>query len=197
MSYTTAITPLVIPQDSISSVLVKLEPGADPEAVALNMMHQVKGVTPIPNPKMFRAYRAQVDGLRTGVTVTMALTLALSVLLIALVFSLATHARRRELGVLRAMGADRLFVFQSVLAEAGLLAVSGGLSGIVLTVLAVYLFRNLIMTSLGIPFLLPSPASLTAEVALGLGAALACVMAAALVPAYQVSREDPATAMRE
>jgi len=197
VSETMAISPLVIPEDSISSVLVKLEPGADPESVALNMMHRVKGVTPIPNPKMFRAYETQIAGLRTGVLVTLGMTLVVSVMLIGLVFSMATHARRRELGVLRAMGADRLFVFQSVLAEAGLLALAGGAGGILLTVLAVYLFRNLIMRTLGLPFLLPSPASLAGEVALGLGVALASVMLAALLPAVQISRQDPAAAMRE
>lgn len=197
VSTTTAITPLLIPDDSISSVLVKLEPGADPEAVAVDIMHRVKGVTPIPNAKMFRAYQGQIDGLRTGVLVTMGLTLVVAVMLIGLVFSMATHARRRELGVLRAMGADRLFVFRSVLAEAGLLALTGGVTGIALTVLAVYLFRSLIMRTLGLPFILPSPGSLVLQVAGGLAVALGCVGLAVLLPAYQVSREDPATAMRE
>jgi ABC-type antimicrobial peptide transport system permease subunit len=95
------------------------------------------------------------------------------------------------------MGADRSFVFRSVLAEAGLLALAGGITGIVLTVLAVFLFHTLIVRSLGIPFLLPSPTSLAVEILAGLGLALGAIGLAALLPAYQISRQDPATAMRE
>ena len=96
----------------------------------------VPGVTPIESPNLFQAYRKQMTGLlasRAGRS--WAITLALSVLLIGLVFSMAANERRRELGVLRALGATRGFVFRSLLAEAGLLALAGGLAGIALTML--------------------------------------------------------------
>ena len=85
---------------------------------------------------------------------------------------MAANERRRELGVLRAMGATRRFVFQSLLTEAGLLALAGGMTGILLTVAVVYLFRKLIMVSLGIPFLLPPPAALLPQIVGGLLLAL-------------------------
>jgi putative ABC transport system permease protein len=110
---------------------------------------------------------------------------------------MAANERRRELGVLRAMGATRTFVFQSLVTEAGLLALAGGLAGISLTVLAVYLFRKLIMVSLGLPFLLPHPLALLGLVAGGLAVALVSIVVAAALPAYRISRQDPATAMRE
>ncbi len=138
-----------------------------------------------------------MGGLRASVLATMGITLVLCVMMIALVFTMAANERRRELGVLRAMGATRGFVFRSLVTEAGLLALAGGLSGILLTVLATYLFRNLIMVTLGIPFLLPSPSSLLIQVAGGLGVALASITVAALLPAYRISHMDPAAAMRE
>ncbi|MHB1318393.1 MAG: hypothetical protein ACYCYF_07240, partial [Anaerolineae bacterium] len=66
-----------------------------------------------------------------------------------------------------------------------------------LAVLAIYLFRRLIMVSLGVPFLLPSPGSLALQVGLGLLLAMFSVLLAALVPAIKISRQDPAIAMRE
>ena len=138
-----------------------------------------------------------MSSLRSAILAMMGLTLALSVAMIGLVFSMAANERRRELGVLRAMGATRAFVFQSLLTEAGVLALAGGVSGIALTVLATYLFRRLIVVSLGIPFLLPAPLSLLAQVAGGLAAALGSVTVAAMLPAYRISRQDPAAAMRE
>ena len=197
ISRTLAERPLEIPPDSISAILLKVTPGSDVAEVAVQIMHDVPGVTPIESPNMFQAYRKQMTGLLTGTLVAMGITLALSAALIGLVFSMAANERRRELGVLRAMGATRGFVFQSLLTEAGLLALAGGATGIGLTVLATYLFRKLIVVSLGIPFLLPSPLSLLAQVVGGLGVALSSVTVAAMLPAYRISHQDPAAAMRE
>jgi len=197
ISQTMAEEPLDVPEGQISAVMVRLEPGVDPEGVAVEIMHRVPGVTPITSPNLFRSYRQEMAGLRLGVVATMGLTLTLSVLLIGLVFSMAANERRRELGVLRAMGATGFFVFRSVLVEAGLLALGGGLAGIALTMLVTYLFRQAIVTSLELPFLLPSPLSLAGEVAIGLGVALGSITLAALLPAWRISRQDPAIAMRE
>ena len=197
ISRTMAERPLEIPSDEISAVMVKLEPGQDPYDVALEMMHDVSGITPIESPNLFQAYRKQMSGLQTGIFLAMGVTLTLSVTLIGLIFSMAANERRRELGVLRAMGATRRFVFQSLLTEAGLLALAGGVAGIFLTVLIVYLFRRLITVTLGIPFLLPSPATLLPQIAGGLLLALLAATLAAMLPAYRISHLDPSVAMRE
>jgi putative ABC transport system permease protein len=189
--------PLVIPPDSISSVLVRLEPGADPMAVSVDIMKQVPGVTPVTSPNMFQAYRQQMNGLLSSVILVLGITLALSGLLIGLIFSMAANERRRELGVLRAMGATRNFVLRSLLLEASLLALQGGLAGISFTVLVIFLFRDLIMRSFGFPFLLPNLGLLLVEVLVGLAVALASVILAAMIPAYRISHLEPALAMRE
>jgi putative ABC transport system permease protein len=114
-----------------------------------------------------------------------------------LVFSMAANERRRELGVLRALGATRSFVFRVLLSEAGLLALYGGVAGAALTILAVVLFRKLIIASLGVPFLVPALPMLTALILGGLACSLLTVMLAAMLPAYRISHEDPSNAMRE
>jgi putative ABC transport system permease protein len=197
LSYSQAEKPLEIPPDSVSTVMIRLEPGVKPSDVTRMIMRRVPGVTPIESLNLFQAYRKQMDGLSLGITFSMGAALVLSVLLIGLVFSMAANERRRELGVLRAIGATRRFVFQSLVTEAGLLALAGGLTGIVLAVMGAFLFRQLIMISLDIPFLLPAPGSLLLEVARGLGLALGSVTVAAIVPAYRISHQDPASAMRE
>jgi putative ABC transport system permease protein len=197
ISRTLAEQPLEIPEDRVSSVMVQVEPGYDPDSVALEIVQAVPGVTPIASLNLFRAYRTQMSGLRTAVLAMMGITLFLSVALIGLVFSMAANERRRELGVLRAMGATRSFVFQSLVTEAGVLALAGGLAGIVLALLVTFLFRKLIMVSLGIPFLLPEVPALLVQVLAGLAVALVSVTVAALLPAYRISRLDPSIAMRE
>jgi len=192
-----ALQPLVIPQDSISSVLVRLEPGTDPMAVSAEILRQLPGVTPITSPNMFQAYRQQMNGLLASILLVLGITLVLSGLLIGLVFSMAANERRREVGVLRAMGATRNFVLRSLLLEASILALEGGLAGISLTILVIFLFRNLIMHSFGFPFLLPNLGLLLIEILVGLVLALACVTLAAMIPAYRISHMEPALAMRE
>jgi putative ABC transport system permease protein len=117
--------------------------------------------------------------------------------LIALVFAIAVNERRREIGVLRALGASRATVLRSLLLEAWLLALAGGLSGILLASAVLGMFQRTIVGLLGVPFLYPS---LPRLIGLGLGAlglALLCVTLAALGPALRISRMDAAIAMRE
>lgn len=197
ISQTQAEKPLTLPADQVSAVLVKLKPGSDPHLTAIQILRSVPDVVPIESANLFQSSRKQLTSLLSTVVLMLGLTWVLSVAFIGLVFSMAANERRRELGVLRAIGATRWFIFESLLAEAGLLAFCGGAVGIFLAVLAVYLFRQLIMVSLGLPFLLPSPGSLALQIGVGLCLALVSVFLAALFPALKISRQDPAIAMRE
>ncbi len=192
-----AVEPLEIPENSISAAMVKVAPGADAHEVAVEIYRRVPGITPVESPNLFQAYRQQMSGVLRSNLIVMGITWVLSVLLIGLVYSMAANERRRELGVLRAIGATRAFVLRSLLAEAGILALGGGLVGVALTSLAVILFRNLSIPTLGLPFLFPSFFPLLVQVIGGLLLALVSVTLAALIPAYRISHQDPAVAMRE
>ncbi len=196
-SRTLAEKPLEIPANSISAVLVNVRPEADPRLVARRIKQDLAGVSAIPGPDLFQTFRRQMTGVLRAVVALLGVTWALAASLIALVFSMAANERRREIGVLRALGAPRAYVFRSLLAEAAILGLGGGIAGLGLAVLAIYLFRNLLVVSLGIPFLLPSVPSLLLVIGGGLAAALATVALAALVPVVRISRQEPALAMRE
>ena len=51
--------------------------------------------------------------------------------MIGMVFSISVNERRQQLGVLRALGFKRGSVLQTLLAEGAILALSGGVAGIV------------------------------------------------------------------
>jgi putative ABC transport system permease protein len=196
-SFVEAEEPLVIPQGEVSAVLIKLAPGADAEKVAVDILRTVPGVFPIQSANLFQSSRAQLNSLLNTVVILMALIWPLAIVLIGMVYLMAANERRRELGMLRALGATKSFIARSLLVEAGLLAFIGAAIGLSLAALAIYLFRRLIMTSLGVPFLLPSPGALAAQMGMGLLLAMVSVFFAALLPAIKVSRQDPAVAMRE
>jgi putative ABC transport system permease protein len=197
ISQTQAEQPLELRPNSISAVMVKTVPGTYPPAVALKIMQDVPGVTPIPSLDLFQSFRVQMTGLLRSILAVLSISWVLSVALIGLVFSMAANERRRELGVLRALGATRSFILRSLLAEAGLLALSGAVAGISLAVLSIYLFRDLLVDALGIPFLVPALPSLLVLVVAGLALSLVSVAVAALIPAHRISRQEPAMAMRE
>jgi len=197
VSETQAVEPLVIPPDQVSAVLLKTKPGSDNEAIAVDIYRKVPGVYPIQSASLFQSSRTQLISLLNTVVIVMALIWPLAIVLIGMIYLMAANERRRELGVLRALGATRRYVAESLLVEASLLAFCGASVGVFLAVLAIYLFRRLIIVSLGVPFLLPSPGSLALQIGIGLLLAMFSVFLAALLPAIKISRQDPAIAMRE
>ena len=196
-SITTAVSPLVIPPGQISEVMVKITPGADRHKVALDILLNVLGVVPLESPNMFGQFRHQMTGLLWGFVAIMVVFWVLSAVLIGLVFSMAANERKREIAVLRALGATRFYVFRSILAEAVILALGGALLGVILSTFVIYLFRNYITASLGMPFLFPGWPSFLGLVAAGTAFILATVILAVLLSALRVSRMEPAIAARE
>jgi len=188
---------LAAPLDGVSAVMIELEPGARPQKVAVAILRAVPGVTPVLSPDMFAAYRAQIQGLLRSLLIILVLATALAVVVLAMVFSLAAHQRRRQIGVLRALGATRGAVLLALLLEAGFLALAGGIMGIALAAAGVYLLRGALVDALGFPFDFPPVGSLAPYAAGGLGLALVVVGLAAVVPAVRIGRQEPASAMRE
>ncbi len=196
-SLTTAEQPLDIPPGKISSVMVRVTQGADAHKIALQMLLDVIGVVPIESPNLFGAFRQQMLGLLWGFIALTSLSWVLSAVLLALVFSMAANERHREMAVLRALGATRLYVFWSLQAEAVVLALGAGAFGFVLGSFVVYLFRDYLAGSLRMPFLFPPVQSLAALFGVGIALSLLTAAIAALIPALRISRREPALAMRE
>jgi putative ABC transport system permease protein len=126
----------------------------------------------------------------------LSITGVLSLSLTGLTFSLAAHERRREIGVLRALGADQVTVVLLLLTEAALLALAGAGTGIAVSTMAIYLFHNLIVTWSGLTFLFPPLPALLLLAVGGLALAALVVALAALLPILRAGRLDPAAAMR-
>jgi putative ABC transport system permease protein len=192
-----ALQPLEIPEDSISTVMVKVKPGVDPHAVTLDMLLKVVNVAPIESPNLFGVYRQQMNGLLWGFFAIMIIIWVLAVVLIGTVFSMAAHERRREIAVLRAIGATRFFASRAILIEAALLSLGAGVMGTLLAAMGMVIFKDSLAGSLRMPFLLPSASNM---MILALGGILLCLITvtlAAFFPAVRITGQEPAMAMRE
>jgi putative ABC transport system permease protein len=186
-----------IPADSVSSILVKVTSGADPQQVARDIGLQVPGVSAVTRSGLFDSVSEQMRGEQAIMLVVLAVVLALSLAVITLVFSMVVNERRREIGVMRALGATRTAVLTSLLSSVTLLALAGAVVGIAISALVLVAFRSALTNAFDFPFTFPSTTGVVVFVVAGLAVALCGVLAAASVPAYRVSSQDPALSMRE
>jgi putative ABC transport system permease protein len=196
-SLTTAEVPLEFPQGNISAIMVKTQPGADVHRVALQILRDTTGMFPIESPNLFGTFRNQMNGLLWGFFALTVVIWALAAIMMGVNFSMAANERRREMAVLRAVGATPGFIFRLMLAEAGLLAVGGAATGIVIAAMGLYLAKDALAASLKMPFLFPSLGSLLGLFGAAVGLAVVTVALSALVPAVRASRQELAISMRE
>ena len=196
-SVTTAVRPLEIPEGQISAVHVKVKENYAIDEVAKRIMATVPRTYAFASLELTRAIHRQTKGLFRMLFLGLTLVWVLTVVLSGLLFSLTVNERRREIGLLRAVGASRGFIFKLFLTESSIVGVGGGLIGVIFAVLFVYLFRGYLMASAKLPLLFPSLLSVSGFMLACLVIALILALPALLCPAVRASRIDPAVAMRE
>lgn len=188
---------LYLAPDSVSAVLVQVDLDGDPHEVAIRILEQVRSVLPIESTGLFQTERAQMVGLLRTALLILAVIWALSIVFVGLMFSMAVSDRRREIGVLRALGAPQRFIFGTLLAESAVLALGGGTLGSALTIIGATAGRGELVHAIGLPFALPPTLHLIALALAGMALALVSVVLAASVPAIHISRQEVALVMRE
>lgn len=196
-SETKAVSPLKIPEDGVSAVLVKVSPGSEAQGVASLITSTISGVTASVAPEMFGAFRDQTGSVLGGLLAALALTGGFSLVFISLISTMAAHDRRREIGVLRALGATRIGVVWLLVAQAAAVTAAAALGGGALAATGIYLFRDLIVTRLGFPFIFPDPGELALVLVVGLVVIVTGVALAVALPALRTALQEPANAMRE
>lgn len=196
-SSTLAMDELDIPLDSVSAAMVKTGLGSDIHGIAKQIEAAIPYVTAVESNNLFHSQRLELIRLLQSVLALLGVAWLLCVTLIGLVFSMAVNERRREIGVLRALGFPRPLVLKSLLSEGLILGLAGGSAGIAIFIFAIYLFRNLIIQVMGVPFLIPSPISLFGLAVGAMLLTLGSVTLGALIPTLRVSLMDPSLAMRE
>jgi len=188
---------LVISPDSVSTALVRLEEGVFPYQVAEEIEASIPGVDAITSASLFRDQKARVVSLLRSVTSLSILAWVMSLILIGLITTTATSARHQEIGVLRALGARRGSVIQILLMESALLTAAGAIVGIAFAMVAISLFRNLIVSLLEVPLFIPSPLSLAGLSLEVIVLSLASVFLAAFLPILRISSQEPASTIKE
>lgn len=177
--------------DRLSGVLVELASGATGQQVRFAILANLPDVKVVSNDSMLTSIRQGLAILLDGMLGLMVIMFASTALMVGVLFSAIITERRRELGLLKAIGARRRQIVGMLLCEAALATAVGGLIGCVLGVLLLRIFEHSLvyyLDSVGVPFAWLDGASI-------LLIALACIVAAAaigaagaLYPAWRASR---------
>jgi putative ABC transport system permease protein len=94
------------------------------------------------------------------------------------------------------MGAKRSHIFNLIISEAGILSLTGGVIGILIGGMTLYLFKGYIRSALNIPYLWPSTMEFSILILLCLLLSLITGVGAALFPAIRATRMEPYLAIR-
>ncbi len=192
---------LEISPDRISAVLIKLKPEGKGGLPAYKAAFELEKALPeisMVQPddlavKTRNNLSAALAGLRSAGYVIWPVTAAL----IALVFALAANERKRELGIMRSVGASRGFVFRMIIMEALIITAMGAVLGLLVSIGIILGFSGLIAARLSIPFLAPPVSELFLLAAAALILAMLTGAVAAFFPAFKAARMAPAEARKQ
>ena len=188
---------LVLSPDSISTALVRLSDGVDPQKVAAEIESKVRGVNAIPADSLFRNQRDHLDSLKRNLSLFSLIVWGMSVVLIGFMSAAAVLGRRQELGVLRALGATQTRLISMLFSESAFLTLAGVLFGVALSATTLILFKTLITQTLNLPLYIPSLPEFLLLAGGILLIVLTSIFLAMLVPILKVTREETATLIKE
>lgn len=191
---------LLLPEPGFTSIEGMAEPGVTQEQLALRVSAAVPaGVKVQTGAEVADEQAAAVsEGLQfinIFLLVFAFVALFVGTFLILNTFSMLVAQRTRELALLRAVGATRGQVTRSVLGEAAIVGLLGGLTGLgVGILLAVVLQRLFALIGFDLPSegLVVAPRTVVVAVLLG----LVVTVVAAYLPARRASQTPPVAAMR-
>ncbi|MDF3001491.1 MAG: hypothetical protein K0Q48_1610 [Bacillota bacterium] len=187
--------------DSISAVMVKAEEGYDVSAINNAIVDRLREA----------GIKADVVASRTIVTtasdhinqfifyvkVFSVMLWVLAVVLLSVVFTFSVHERKKEIAVLRILGATKGKLLQLIFGEAALIGTGGALVGLSLAFLVLFPFSTLISLTLNLPFVLPPPQRIAFLAMLSFLLTGAAGPAASVSSAYRIVKNEIQATMRE
>lgn len=176
-----------------SAILVRLALGTTPEQVkfAISQLSNVKVIT---GTTIVTSTRQTTTALLAGLACMVAVMLLGSAIVIALLFSAIISERKREIGLLSAIGSRRSSIVSMLIAESCFTTAMGGICGIGFgTVLLLFFQRSLVyyLETLHIEFSWSPIGEITIFASICLLLTIVCGLMGALLPALKVSASEP------
>ena len=183
--------------NSVSAVLIKAAPGYDSEAILSGIVQKTPGVGVIKTQSIISGIAGNLNFVSGIIRIVGIILGILSMLILAVLFSVFTLGRKKEFAVLRILGAVRGKLAGIVMSEALIVSMCGAVFGIIAGALMVMPFGTYWSYKMGLPFLMPGIGKLFAIAAMVLAASAAAGSAAAAYSAGKISRAETYATMRE
>jgi len=183
--------------NSVSAILVKLSKGYDADTVVTNIRRLLSGVSIVKSKSIFSGFSNNLNVLLGFITTIEAVISAISVLVLAVMFSVIINERKKEFALLRLMGATRKKLVGIVLTESSFISVLGGFLGTAIAALFVFPFSTYIGSKLNLPYLIPDLTVLLKLLAVSLVLSFAVGPLSAVYSAIKISRTETYTVLRE
>ena len=180
-----------------SWILLKLRQGVSPDITADRLEVNIARIEVRRRPEMFKTISNQLYVLVEGGAFGAAtlLTIVGVLLVIGAMFTLMAHERKREFGLLKALGASNAFVFKLVMGEAALLGSVGAALGAGIVSMCLLCVHTGIVPH-EIPLALPSSAVVLWNILAAMALTVVVAVLAALYPALAATRLEPYAAIR-
>lgn len=185
------------PENLISSVLINIEDGYTVDQVMTNIRRTMDGVQIIKTQSMITNIAKSINSFVSFIYIFAAIALVIAPVLLAVVFSTTANERKKEFATLRILGATRKKLSAILIGESFYISTAGGILGIALAAAFVFPYSLLISSSIGLPYVQPSPLWILVILA---GSLLISVLIGPIASAHaalKISRVDTYLTFRE
>ena len=179
---------------AVSGALIELTPDATEQQVRFAILANVKNVKVVSGESILTSVRRGLSALLDSVLVLMVIMFLSTAAMAGFVFSAVIAERRRELGLLQAIGARRGQIVGMLLSEAAIATAVGGLMGCAAGLLLMRLYeRSLVysLDSIGVPFVWVDTNTVFAIAGVCVLASTVIGAAGAFLPAWRATTREP------
>lgn len=184
------------PDHLVSAILIQTNPTADVEQV-LCELNQLPGAYAVAASAVIRQTRAHMDLLVLVARMFSAIVALLGIIALTSRYAGLAMERKQEIGLMRALGYYRWEIAAVIGSEVLITVLLGGAVGAGIGRLALYRSLDFLRTTTTFPLLWPSSGQVAGEVVLTLGLTVLLGLLAALTPALQAARIQPAQTLTE
>lgn len=185
-----------IDPEGISAVLIKVKDSVDVKAFAASIPQKFPDLAVINVRSATLSIKRQLTSMLDAFFLPIVILIVMGTVILAAIFSMSANERRREVGLLRAIGATQSKIFQLFLAESCMIAALGCIFGILGGSALLIFFKNSIMASLNLLYIWPGPWTIFQVALMTLAVAAFIGIAAGLYPAIKAAQLEPYEAFR-
>lgn len=185
------------PKSSISTVLIKLNEKYDADKISKEIKSNVPNVDVIVPKTMYKSISNNLDSLNVYIHTISAVLWILTIVVLAIVFSVTINERKKEFAIFRILGATRKKLIGLLLTESLVISIIGSLFGTIAASVIVFPFSTYIGVQLQLPYLLPQEGVIAGVLGLSLLLSIIVGPLTSVFSAVKISRAETYITMRE